>query len=448
MKKNQSVYRSAIFFIVNLIATFLVTTAIAQPPGGFGGAPANLPTEPTVASLPEFSKNTGSGPAFNSSAGQWPGYDMAHYDYVINEYVISGTAGGEPYKTRLVIRQPADDSRFSGLVVTEPMHPAGYAHAFQNNSVYLMAAGHINVEVTTEGIDPIAAFNTARYGDHHVGNNQVSEILAQAGALIKSDQSPIADLNLRKMILWGTSASSRILVNYLPSHKVYKTAEMQNIYDGFMPTANGTVIQSVDVPIIQLPTQHEFKNMATAKQDSDEPGSQFRVYEFVGLGHLMARNNPRLTPGECIHPITTYPSEAYMSVALHHLLEWVDKGISPPRADRVLIDRNTDNDGSLMVLDEHGNPAGGIRNPYVDVPVAKYTATNVLTATAKPGSEILCRLSVWETPFSKAKLTDLYGSKENYVRLVEQNLDKQEAMGWSLPVFHDLIMDDARAVNF
>ena len=137
-----------------------------------------------------------------------------------------------------------------------------------------------------------------------------------------------------------------------------------------------------------------------------------------------------------------------MSVALHHLLEWVDKGISPPRADRVLIDRNTDNDGSLMVLDEHGNPAGGIRNPYVDVPVAKYTAQNVLTATAKPGSEIMCRLSVWETPFSKAKLTDLYGSKENYVRLVEQNLDKQEAMGWSLPVFHDLIMGDARAVNF
>jgi len=116
MKKNQSVYRSAIFFIVNLIATFLVTTAIAQPPGGFGGAPANLPTEPTVASLPEFSKNTGSGPAFNSSAGQWPGYDMAHYDYVINEYVISGTAGGEPYKTRLVIRQPADDSRLVVLL--------------------------------------------------------------------------------------------------------------------------------------------------------------------------------------------------------------------------------------------------------------------------------------------------------------------------------------------
>ena len=131
MKKNQSVYRSAIFFI----ATFLVTTAMAQPPGGFGGAPANLPTEPTVAALPDISANTGSGPAFESSAGQWPGYDMAHYDYEINEYVISGTADGEAYKTRLVIRQPADDSRFSGLVVAEAMHPAGYAHAFQHNSV-------------------------------------------------------------------------------------------------------------------------------------------------------------------------------------------------------------------------------------------------------------------------------------------------------------------------
>ena len=60
-----------------------------------------------------------------------------------------------------------------------------------------------------------------------------------------------------------------------------------------------------------------------------------------------------------------------MSVALHHLSQWVDKGTVPPRADRILVDRNAANDGSLMALDEHGNPKGGIRNPYVDVPVGE-----------------------------------------------------------------------------
>jgi hypothetical protein len=61
---------------------------------------------------------------------------------------------------------------------------------------------------------------------------------------------------------------------------------------------------------------------------------------------------------------------------------------------------------------------------------------------------ILCRLSMWEAPFSKEKLRELYGTKENYLQQFEASLKAQEAAGWSLPVYHDLIMGDARAVNF
>jgi hypothetical protein len=51
-----------------------------------------------------------------------------------------------------------------------------------------------------------------------------------------------------------------------------------------------------------------------------------------------------------------------MSVALHHLLQWVDKGIVPPKSTRIWKDRDG-SDGSPMVLDELGNPAAasGIR---------------------------------------------------------------------------------------
>ncbi|MES2624666.1 MAG: alpha/beta hydrolase domain-containing protein [Pseudomonadota bacterium] len=427
------------------ITTSILFTAMAveaQP----SSAAADKPVEPIVAAIPEITENTGAGPAFDSSTAQWPGYDIEHYNYEINEYVITGTAAGAPYKTRLVIRQPADDTKFSGLVVAEAMHPAGQAHAFQHNSVYVMDAGHITVEVTTLGLDPIKAFNPARYGDFSVTPAQVNEILAQAGALIKSEQSPIAELGLRKMVLWGSSASSRILVDYLPAHKVFKTAQMENIYDGFMPTSNGTTIPPVDVPMIQLPTQHEYMNVATAQQDSDEPGKQFRSYEFVGMGHLMARNNHDLTPDQCTRPITTFPLEPYFSLGLHYLLEWVDKGTSPPHADRVLLDRNIVNDGSLMILDEHGNPEGGIRNPYVDVPFTQYIAGNENTPASTAG--ILCRLSMWEAPFTKEKMRELYGTKENYVRMFEADLDALETAGWSLPVYHDLIVGDARAVEF
>jgi hypothetical protein len=163
---------------------------------------------------------------------------------------------------------------------------------------------------------------------------------------------------------------------------------------------------------------------------------------------LMARHNPRMTPQLCENKPTEYPLEVHFSVALHHLLQWVDKGIIPPRADRVLIDRNVNNDGSLMVLDEHGNPVGGIRNPYVDVPVAQYVAGNTLSPGQDEEMSVVCRLSVYEVPFSKAKLRQLYGNKANYLRLVDENLDKLEAQGWSLPVYHDLIMADAQAIEF
>ncbi|MDG2176402.1 MAG: alpha/beta hydrolase domain-containing protein [Gammaproteobacteria bacterium] len=434
--------------LAKLLAVITITfSSMAQAQRNFT-APNNLPTEPTVVAIPQITPNTGSGTPYDSATGLWPGHGLDHFDYVADEYVMSGNADGEPYTARLVVRHPEDMSRFSGMVIAEPMHPAGFAHGFEHNSVYIMDAGHIAVEVTTMGLEHAINHNPGRYAGHQVSNNQINEILAQTGALMKSQQSPIAGSGLRKVILFGTSATSRLLTDFLPVHKVFTLADGNSVFDGFMPTSNGSRILPVDVPMIQMPTQHEFMNIATAVQDSDEPGSEFRVYEFNGIGHLMARHNPRMTPQLCNNKPSEYPLELYFSVALHHLFEWVDKDIAPPRGDRVLIDRNMDNDGSLMVLDAHGNPTGGIRNPYVDVPFATYIAGDTLADGQDPAMSVVCRLSVYEEPFSAQKLRQLYGSKANFLRQFEDNLNEHETAGWSLPVYHDLIMADARAVDF
>jgi alpha/beta hydrolase family protein len=116
-----------------------------------------------------------------------------------------------------------------------------------------------------------------------------------------------------------------------------------------------------------VPTMHEVSGNITNRQDGDEPGKQYRLYEFSGMGHIDTRDSFRMQPNPCVEPLSTFPVQAYMSVALDHLFKWVDKGTVPPRADRILLDRNQFNDGSMMALDEHGNPRGGVRNPYVDV---------------------------------------------------------------------------------
>jgi hypothetical protein len=448
-----------------LIAATLSGQIGGQAPGGgrgrAGGPPpqANLPTAPTAVALPTVSAEvTGPGPMFDSSPSLWPGKGLAAFGYDAHEYMISGTANGEPYTTRVVVRKPRDMSKFSGLVQAEAMHGSGAAHIFEFTSIYQMSSGHIAVEILTTPPAQFVAMNEPRYRAMKSNGAQTNEILAQAGALVR--EGNLIGAPVRKMILAGTSMTAGVLVNYLPAHMVYRTPGMQKIYDGFLPMSNGAMIRDVDVPVIHVPTMHEVSGNITNKQDSDEPGKQYRLYEFSGMGHIDTRDSVRLKPNPCQLPLSNFPVQAYMSVALDHLFKWVDKGTVPPRADRILLDRDEHNDGSMMALDELGNPRGGIRTIYVDVPMAKYTirppATSPVVAGAaayiasggQNAANLMCGLSTSQAAFDAATMKRLYKSKSAYVKAVESRLSQLEKAGWSLPLYHELIVADANSVTF
>ena len=440
---------------------------------GAAAQPSNLPATPVAVALPAITPEvTEPGAMFESLMALARGDDMAHFKYEAKEYFVSGTANGQPYKTRIVVRRPADGARFSGLVLAESMHPSGNAWMFHFTHRYSMSAGHVALDILTSTHQPFVEFNGARYKDLQVLQGQAPEILAQVGALMKSAQSPIAGLPLRKMILAGTSASAGVLINYLPAHTVLRLADMKPIYDGFLPTSTGATIpvrlnaggteRPVDVPIVQVPTMTEVAsaNGVTGRQDADESGNQFRVYEFVGMAHIDSRDAAAYYPNPCRMPISRFPMAAYMSVALHHLWQWVDKGTVPPRADRIWVDRNEANDGSMMALDEHGNPRGGIRNPYADVPAKKYGVRNAGAvppiADAHPfvavrGPEAqnqLCGLAGYEIAMTAQQLKALYKDTRDYQARVARRYDELVKQGWALPVYRDIVLADAAAVIF
>ena len=141
---------------LTLLGFSIATHAQAPGPGGPPQQVAETP-DPVVAPIPAIEPLPDGGKVYDSSAALWPDRGIDHFDYVIDEYRISGTAAGQPYATRLVIRKPRDDGKFSGLVVAEAMHPAGAAHAFEYNSLYIMSEGHIAVEIDTQGVEQIAA---------------------------------------------------------------------------------------------------------------------------------------------------------------------------------------------------------------------------------------------------------------------------------------------------
>jgi len=446
-----------------LIAAVLAPVRVAGqfPQGGRGAVPVNLPAVPTAVSLPAMSEEiTGPGPMFDSTPSLPPGKGLSAFRYEVKEYFVTGTANGQPYKTRLVVRRPANAGSFTGLVLAESMHGSGSAHMFEFTSTYTMSSGHAAVEILTTSPMQFVEQNQARYKDLQIAGGQASEILAQVGALVRTGR-PLGGLKVRKMVLAGTSMSAGTLINYLPAHKVFKTAEMQPIYDGFYPTSNGSLIPEVDVPVVHLPTMLEVSAAnITDRQDSDEPGRQYRLYEVAGMAHIDTRDSVRLKPNPCTLPLSEFPHQAYVAVGLHHLLQWVDKGTVPPRAERIARDNDEQNDGSRMTLDGHGNPRGGIRTPYVDVPVAKYglrpPATTPLIANpsvyvaagGQQAANLMCGLSGTQIPIEPAMLKALYKTKKNYASLFEKRVKELEKAGWSLPLYRDLILGDAAKVTF
>src|SRR5215475_12762061 len=88
-----------------------------QPAGrgagrGRGQEPPQAPDPPPVVSAvasatPEI---TGPGKFYETLMELKPGDDLARFGYVTKEYFVSGTANGQPYKTRIVVRKPSDNA--------------------------------------------------------------------------------------------------------------------------------------------------------------------------------------------------------------------------------------------------------------------------------------------------------------------------------------------------
>ena len=402
---------------------------------------------PVATATPEI---TGPGKFYETLMELKPGDDLAHFRYVTREYFVSGTANGQPYKTRIVIRKPSDNSRFSGLILAESMHPSGNPWMFHFTHRYSMTEGHIGLEILTTTTQGLAESNPDRYKDLAVGNGQANEIIAQVGALLKSSRpdNPLAGLTIRKMVLAGSSASAAVVVNYLPAHMVQRLADMKPIYDGFMPTSNGTNLRKIDVPMIQVPTMREvFQGVGPTRVDGDAPGDQFRMYEFAGMAHIDSRDAAAYYPDPCKLPISRFPLAAYMSVALNHLWQWLDKGTVPPHADRFYVDYNMDKDGSLLALDEWGNVKGGIRNPYVDVPAAKFGVPNsgaeppiknphpFIAARGEAAQNQLCGLANYQIDVHAGSAEEAVQRQEDLSGESAAAYDELMKEGWALPVY-------------
>lgn len=454
--------------------------APAQPAGGRGRGAPTAPVKQAVAAIPSAVAVTAPGEFFETfmddyddvSKSAIPAKDVyAKFGYEAREYFVSGiSAAGAPYRTRIVVRRPKDSAKFNGLILAESMHPSGNPWVFHFTQTYAMTSGVIGLEILTSTPAGLAQANEARYKDLVVPNGAANDILAQVGALAKSDHrdNPLSGLAVRKMILAGSSASAAVATNYLTNaHMAMRLEGMKPIYDGFMPTSAPGQIPLLDVPTMLVPTMREtYAGNGTMQPDNDK----LRVYEFAGMAHIDSRVAGGYYPDPCRYPISRYPMGAEMAVALDKLLAWVDKGVAPPHADRFYVDFNPDNKpmldrekGVLLALDEYGNVKGGIRNTYVDVPVKSFHVPNegAEPRIANPNRFILarringqdpdaqlCGLGNFETALTKEQLKKMYKSPKDYYNKVARRYDELVKEGWALAVYREMALAEAARVTF
>jgi len=385
-------------FLVLVLATYGVAAAEVAPVPTLSApvaGPAKMYPDPAISVVPGSPQ-------------------VEDFPYVTEEYFVSGTASGAPYTTRIIVRRPRDPQQSSGVAVAEALHAGGRSLIFEWSRVSILTRRHVCAESvhSPANVNLLKTFNPERYATLAIAPGQTNEILAQVGRLVKSGAAPFAPYRLRYATLMGTSASSGTVRNYFPAHAAWRLPDGGPIFDGFLLTSTlgNTPMPIVDVPIIQMPTQTEVatyaqQGIAYRRPDSDDPANRFRLYEVAGMPHNNSRDNPGFLNDPCTLPVTDFPAGAFTALGLNYLIEWIANGKTPPHAPPITVDQDSTNDGSPLALDEHGNAKGGIRNVWVDVPIA----TNGVNGKGKtPQQDRLCQLGGTKVPLPDDVLKKLY----------------------------------------
>jgi hypothetical protein len=302
------------------------------------------------------------------------------------------------------------------------------------------------------------------------------DITSQLGALLKSSapSRPLAGLKVEYVYLTTQDAAHLTYINAVQRRATL--ADGKPVYDGHL-TKSGRrasrirrcapvppdgdprhAIRNAGVPVINVLLENNVLGaLRERRADSDTPGDRFRLYEVAGTAHSGApayrwatatmadheaaggevvarkfsgaiapftlevplRDPQRCQPSEMI---SEQPSVSYtFHSAFANLDAWVRKGTPAPRAARIeVIGEGRE---ARIARDRFGNALGGLRTPYVDVPIATYHSEH----GTRPG----CGGNFGYTErFHWAQLDALYGSYKNYVDRMSQAVDRAVKDRW------------------
>lgn len=443
--------------------------------------------------------------------------------YVEEEYFIEGTATGfdavetpddgrwvatpgeeADYRTRVIVRRPADAAAFSGTVLVEWFNVSALEAApdwgYLSGAIVRNGDAYVGVSTQAQGViggDTILDLNSGetdgesdtaaaadnsgltnidpvRYGTlAHPGDAFAFDIFSQVGqSLVDSPELLLGDLKPDRVIAMGESQSSMFLTTLI--NAVHPLAP---VYDGFLvhsrgalvPALDGTYVRNrqgetpadqlergvlirddLDVPvmIVEAETDLTVLGYVNARQPDTD---RIRTWEVAGTSHADSETlravvggprDPKVGNILGCGSINSGPHKEVLRAALHHLTGWVGGGAAPPKGERLEV---TDGETVEIVRGPDGNALGGVRNPMVDVPAA------VLSGDPPGGGGIdeltgsggdICLLFGQTVPFDSATITSRYGSADAYFDQFGTSAQQAVAAGFLLQPDADALVVD------
>jgi hypothetical protein len=330
------------------------------------------------------------------------------------------------------------------------------------------------------------------------------DIAAQIGALFKLNgpQSPARGLTVKHVFEAGFSQDGEFTFTQADAFDaILRLPGGGPVYDGYVPggaigpsdinfglTPAGALspgdprnrMQPRDSPVIQINTETETALLGVAtglgyrRPDSDAETDRYRLWEVPGASHISndLGSSPlteqrdlaelsgipvaQLSPTGCAHqqfvrgawvgvPGTndpnTFPFGHVADAAFADLTKWVDDGTPPPRAARI----SAPGAQSLIARDRFGNALGGLRTPFLDVPTASYSSTDV--AGHYTDLSGLCPLLGYNTPFSHDTLRVLYPTHRDYLARVAAESNRLVRDGFWLAPEAKQVVEQAAAAD-
>jgi Alpha/beta hydrolase domain len=359
-------------------------------------------------------------------------------------------AGSAPFRTRAVVRRPADADRFNGTVIVEwnnvsagnDIFEAGDTPViFDEGFAYVgVSAQHVGVHGLSANPQGLVAWDPERYGSLHVDDDTLSYgIFAEIARAFAPGQErppvdPLSGLVVQKVVGAGGSQSGARLATYINALHL-----RDPIFDAFVlftwfgngsslddptvldlnagpagrpPSLPTRIRDDVGVPVMVVNSEGEALSCHAVAQ-LDTVG--FRHWEVAGAPHGPRLNmTPILAkmqrdgvqgPGALVglDVLSPVPWAPVLDAGLVHLQRWLHGGPPPPVQPRIKVAP----DGGRIERDADGNAIGGVRLPEMEA--ALVTSIGAIEEAGMGGL-----LGRW-TPLPDDVIRSRYPDREAYL---------------------------------